>query len=121
TTRQRRLRNGSLLDQYAQTHTWDVHGDRTGWTMPSYSGLITSSWTTSLQLRYDDGGNLTRMDRLGGAAGLFFEATYRGAERAERREVHTPNGVSILRQYEYNSDSLLSRLAVTANGTLVAG
>ncbi|HVS32819.1 MAG TPA: Ig-like domain-containing protein [Thermoanaerobaculia bacterium] len=124
-TRQSRLRDGEVIDSYTQDHTWNVHGERTSWTMPSYEDFDSSnSWTESIQQSYDAAGNITRIERSlhAGVGGVFLDADYRNKGRPDRRTITTPALRTILREYEYNdANDLLKRMAVVANGVTVAG
>jgi RHS repeat-associated protein len=125
-TTQSRLRNGTVIEKYTQQHTYNVHGERTAWTMPSYAGFSSASaWTKSIAATHDDAGNLTRIERTmggGSGGGLLLEADYRNTGRPERRIVTTVTGTQIVRDYGYDaSTGLPNRMSVRAGGMLVAG
>jgi RHS repeat-associated protein len=126
TVQTRKSADGSVVDRYEQTHEWNEHGERTRWTMPSYSGLATPGpWTSSINQQFDAMGNRTKIQRQffgGSSAGALLDATYRNAGRPDKRIVTTAGGPQIVRDYAYDSTSgLLNELRVTANGQLVAG
>jgi RHS repeat-associated protein len=126
TTTQSRVRNGSVIDKYTQQHTYDGHGERTSWTMPSYSGFISSNgWTRSVTVDHDAMGNVTQMQRtfFGGTAGnAFLDAGYRNENRPDRRIVTTTSGSQIVRDYGYDASSgLQNRVTVSVGGRVVAG
>ena len=125
-TTQSRYRNGVLVDQYTQEHTWNVHGERSSWTMPAYTGFASvQPWTRSITQDHDAMGNVIRMQRtLAGPseASTFFEADYRNAGRPDRRTITTPAGKQIVRTYGYQEGTgLLNQMAVSANGVTLAG
>ncbi|HEX6177740.1 MAG TPA: RHS repeat-associated core domain-containing protein [Thermoanaerobaculia bacterium] len=126
-TVQTRLRNGAEVDKYTQRHTWNVHGERTSWTMPTYQGFSSMNpWTTSVTQQYDAAGNLTRIERAVsggvGAASVLLDAEYRNERRPNRRTITTAAGETIDRQYGYDAASgLMIRMEATAGGEVVAG
>ncbi|MEO8033198.1 MAG: RHS repeat-associated core domain-containing protein [Acidobacteriota bacterium] len=125
-TTQSRLSGGSVIDKYTQNHVWDVHGQRTSWTMPTYDGFLsTKGWTTSITLDRDAMGNLTKLQRsvVGGTGGTeLLTADYRNAGRPNVRTLTSPAGKKIVRDYRYNSSNgLLDRMAASADGKVVAG
>ena len=125
-TTQTRLRDGAVLDRYTQQHTWDIHGERSSWTMPTHSRFqSTKPWTASVTQQRDAMGNLVRIDRTftgGTQSGLFLEADYRDAGRPNQRKVTTPGGTVISRDYGYHAaNGLLDRLAVMSGGKTLAG
>ncbi|HEV8657778.1 MAG TPA: HNH/ENDO VII family nuclease [Thermoanaerobaculia bacterium] len=124
-TTQSRYRNGSLVDQYTQEHTWNEHGERSSWTMPTYTGFTSDKpWTKSIVQEYDAMGNIVRMQRTlaGQSASAFLDADYRNAGRPNLCKITTPSGAQIQRDYGYeNSSSQLNQMAVTSNSSIVAG
>jgi RHS repeat-associated protein len=125
-TTQSRILNGSVVDKYSQNHAWDVHGQRTSWTMPTYDGFLsTKGWTTSVTLDRDVMGNLTKLQRsvVGGTSGSeLLAADYRNAGRPNVRTLTTADGKKIVRDYHYDSSNgLLDRMAASASGKIVAG
>jgi RHS repeat-associated protein len=124
-TTQSRYRNTVLVDQYTQEHTWNEHGERTSWTMPTYTGFASDKpWTKSVAQEYDAMGNIKRMQRTlnGQSASAFLDADYRNAGRPNQRKVITASGALIQRDYGYDgSTSQFNLMAVTANGSTVAG
>ena len=124
-TSQSRLSGGTVIDKYTQDHTWNVHGERTSWTMPTYGGFkSTNAWTSTITLDYDAMGNLTKLQRTlgGGGAALLLDADYRNAGRPNKRTLTTAGGKSIVRDYGYDSgNGLLNRMAASADGKIVAG
>ena len=124
-TSQSRLRGTSLLDKYTQQHTWNVHGERASFTMPTYDGFFTTQpWTVSVTKQYDAMGNVVRLDRtLTGStqAGQFLEADYRDLGRPNHRKINTAQTV-VSREYGYEpGNGLLNRMAVTVGDKTVAG
>jgi RHS repeat-associated protein len=124
-TSQSRKRGGAIVDTYTQQHTWDEHGERTSWTMPTYDGFRSNrSWTTSVTQQHDTMGNVTRIERTlsGSGGGVFLDAQYRNAGRPDRRTVTTPAGETLLREYGYHSgNGLMNRMAVVVDGRTIAG
>src|SRR5258708_14491833 len=124
-TKQSRMKNGALVDQYTQEHAWNVFGDRSSWTMPTYSEFNSANaWTASVDAQYDDVGNVTRLQRtpLNGGASPFLDADFRAAGHPNRRTVTTATGPQIVRTYGYDtSNGLLNEMAVTPNGKLSPG
>jgi RHS repeat-associated protein len=125
-TSQSRLLSGAVIDKYTQEHAWDVHGDRTSWTMPTYAGFKSSNpWTVSLTQNHDAAGNVSQIDRILTAATTaspLLVAEYRNVGRPTRRTVTTPTGTTMVRDYSYDgSNGLMTRMAVAANGKVVAG
>jgi RHS repeat-associated protein len=125
-TAQSRLSNGTVIDKYTQDHTWDVHGARTAWTMPTYGGFqSTNAWTTAITLQRDAMGNLTKLQRtLAGSGGPtdLLSADYRNINRPDKRTITTAGGNSIVRDYGYdNTNGLLTRMAASVNGRIIAG
>ncbi|HEX2836340.1 MAG TPA: Ig-like domain-containing protein [Thermoanaerobaculia bacterium] len=121
-----RYRGGVALDRYEQTHTWNEHGERASFTMPTYSGFLSSRpWTAAITMTHDALGNVTGMQRTmfgGSAASLLLQATYRNAMRPDRRTVTTTGGQSVVRDYSYDAaNGLLKQLAVSVGGRIVAG
>ena len=125
-TTQSRYRNTVLIDQYTQEHTWNAHGERSSWTMPAYTGFATDKlWTKLIAQEYDAMGNIVRMQRTfagQSAPSTFLDADYRNAGRPNQRTITTPSGAQIQRDYGYEGNtSQLNRMAVTSNGSTVAG
>lgn len=125
-TTQKRFRNASgfssqdELDRFEQTHTYNEHGERTGFSMPAYSGLTFGpGWTSAISQTYDAMGNLESVSR--GGVPLMM-AAYRNAGRPQTRTVTTAGGAAILRTYGYDAgSSLMNQMAVEAGGVVVAG
>ena len=124
-TTQKRFRNGTLLDQYTQVHTWNVHGERSTWTMPAYAGLpATRPWTTLVSHHYDAMGNLIGLERTlpGSASPSLMVAGYRAARTPDQRTIITPANVQIIRSYGYDAQTaLITRMEVSVAGSVVAG
>ena len=124
-TTQSRFRDNVLIDKYTQEHTFNVHGERTGFTMPSYAGFTSASpWTASVTQKRDGVGNVVRLDRtlVTGATSSLLEGDYRSSGRPDRRVITTAAGTTIVREYGYESgNGLLNRMSVSANGNTVAG
>lgn len=113
-----------VLDEYAQEHRWNEHGERVRFSMPS-TGALGSGWTKWLSQSFDAMGNLTGIARLDSesatTAAPVMTASYRGAGRPDVRTVFT-SGTPIVRTYAYDpTTSLLSALDVTVNGATIAG
>jgi YD repeat-containing protein len=78
-TAQERYADGSgtsstpvVLDRYEQSHGWNVHGERTSWTMPAYEGFAPAfAWTATVSEGHDLAGNVTAIERTltGGGGG----------------------------------------------------
>jgi RHS repeat-associated protein len=124
-TTQSRFRGTTLVDKYEQRHTYNEHGERTSWTMPTYENFSSSSaWTRSVTQQHDAMGNLVGIERTigGGTGGPFLQADYRNAGRPERRVVNTPSGTQIVREYGYDgSTGLPNKMEVRAGNTVIAG
>ena len=125
-TTQSRYRGGTLIDQYEQRHTYNEHGERTSWTMPTYSGFSSSNaWTRSVTQQHDAMGNLIGIERTmsaGAGSGSLLQADYRNANRPDRRVVTTATGSQIVRDYGYDSGTgLPDRMEVKSGGFTVAG
>jgi len=121
---QSRYAGGTLIDQYAQEHEWDEHGDRFKWTMPSYAALSPGSrWTASVKQDRDAMRNVIHIEKtpFGGSASTLLDADYRNAGRPDLRTITTAAGTSIVRKYDYDGNSLPSHMDVKANGLTVAG
>jgi RHS repeat-associated protein len=114
-----------VLDEYAQDHEWNVHGERKAWTMPLPAGFAAPGWTRRVEEEHDAAGNVTSIQRtLTGATALapLMSADYRGAGRPNVRTITTTSGSAIARNYGYDaSTGQLNDLTVTAGGLIVAG
>lgn len=123
TTKQRRFKNGSgfttspdVLDEFTQIHGYNEHGEHVDYTMPAYSGFtFGAGWHSAIHQDYDAMGNVI-------SVGTLMTASYRNARRADERTVATSGGATIVRTYAYDpKSSLMKRMSVEANGTVVAG
>ena len=138
TTRQTRYADESgfgsetIRDSYVQHHEWNLHGERTSETMPTYDGFSPASpWTASLTYDYDAMGNLRSIARTmtDGTGGTLLTASYRDAGRPDSRTITTACGgasgctpTTITRTYGYDgSTGLMNGMSVTSNGIEVAG
>ncbi len=135
-TVQTRYRNHSaftskeILDEYSQTHDFNEHGERTKYTMPSYSGSA-AGWTMEVQQAFDAAGNIKLIERqLSGAnsKSVLLEAEYRNAGRPSSRTVTTDCAAaaqclatSVARSYGYNGNGQMNEMRVVARGNAVAG
>jgi RHS repeat-associated protein len=125
-TTQSRYRGGTLIDQYEQRHTYNEHGERTSFTMPTYSGFSSANaWTRSVTQQHDAMGNLIGIERQmsgGAGSGSLLQADYRNANRPDRRVVTTVTGSQIVRDYGYDSGTgLPNKMEVKSGGLTVAG
>ncbi len=123
-----------VLDQYEQTHSYNEHAERSGWTMPSYTGMtIAAGWTKSLSLTRDAMGNLSGINRtLWGSseASPLLSGAFRNAGRPDQRTLTTNCSavgttcapVSIMRTYGYDtSTGQMNAMRVSTGGSEVAG
>ncbi|MBW3565715.1 MAG: DUF2235 domain-containing protein [Acidobacteria bacterium] len=126
-TAQERFANGSgtgsapeLIDRYEQTHQWNVHGERSSWTMPSYNGFAAAgTWTESLTASYDPMGNLEILTRAlsDGTSSTLMSTSFRNAGRPNSRMIQTPSGAVIERNYDYDETTgQIDGFRVSANG-----
>ncbi len=125
-TKQSRYRGDTLVDSYTQEHTYNAHGERLSFTMPSYAGMpATNGWTQSVTLQRDATGNITRIERTTGGisgGGTLLAADYRNVGRPDRRTITTSSGTQIVRQYGYEADTgLMNRMEVLSGGMTLAG
>ena len=122
-----------VLDSYVQIHEWNVHGERSAWTMPSYAALpAISPWTTRVMEQHDEAGNVTSIRRrLAGSASdsILLAANYRNTGRPIVRTLTTDCAsaqgcapAQIVRDYAYHlSTGQLGEMKVTARGLVIAG
>ena len=128
-TRQTRYRNGSPIDDYQQSHSYDAMGRRTTWTMPGTSALAGQPWTTSVTQRYDAVGNLIGIDRAvanGAGTGPLLTSEYRTMKRPIHRTLNVGAGTAgaseIRREYGYESAAgRMNLFKVFAGSQLMAG
>lgn len=120
-TTQKRFKDASgfttaiVLNEFAQEHRWNEHGERTRFSMPG------ADWW--LRETRDAMGNVTEIARLAGdTATPLMTATHRAAGRPDTRTLFTSGGATITRSYAYDPQtSQLARVEVTSNGVPVAG
>ncbi|MFZ2490375.1 MAG: RHS repeat-associated core domain-containing protein [Thermoanaerobaculia bacterium] len=121
-----------MLDEWVQEHRWNEHGERTEWSMPTYTGLVLGAgWTRWVRETHDAMGNVVGIQKVdhplatGGAT--LMSADYRNSGRPDIRTVFagaaaSTSGTPIVRQYGYDgSTGLMNRMAVSARGVVVAG
>jgi RHS repeat-associated protein len=125
-TSQARVLNGTTIDKYTQEHTWDIRGERTSWTMPTYPLFFSSRpWTKLVQQQHDAFGNITKIERtvIGATSGgVFLDASYRSLGRPDQRTLTTPAAAGVGREYRYDAaNGLLNRMAVSVGGKIIAG
>jgi hypothetical protein len=130
-TRQVRYANGSgftakeVITEHVQEHEWNVHGERTAWTMPLPQAFAVPGWTTRVEEDHDAMGNVTAIRRaLTGSIALLplMTADYRNAGRPNSRSITTVAGQPIVRAYGYDaSTAQLDDLVVSARNLIVAG
>ncbi|MCI0479129.1 DUF6531 domain-containing protein, partial [Candidatus Uhrbacteria bacterium] len=122
-TKQIRLRaDGTAIDEYSQSHTWDGFGRRTSWSMPG-GGALTAGWTSTVQQQYDAAGNLIRLDRSGaGGASTLLTADYRAPGRPKHRTLNSGTAAEVRREYGYEpSAGRLNAFRVYSGSMLMAG
>ncbi len=132
-TTQRRFRNASgfsttpiVLDELAQEHRWNEHGERVRFSMPVSPGVVLGAgWTKWIAQTFDALGNVISIARAAGESSQpdppLMTASHRGAGRPDVRTVFT-SGNPIVRSYAYDpASSLLARLEVSAGGVPIAG
>ncbi|MEO5568170.1 MAG: RHS repeat-associated core domain-containing protein, partial [Gemmatimonadaceae bacterium] len=109
--------------EYSQTHSFNVHGERSEWAMPRTATFQTTEpWTDAIRQRFDAMGNVIAIDRrLFGATDFkpLLTADYRNAGRPVARTVNTECGAgcapsSIRRSYTY-SDSTLQQSSMSVS------
>ncbi|MGH9419303.1 MAG: hypothetical protein ACRD3J_04955, partial [Thermoanaerobaculia bacterium] len=121
-TQHRLAADGTEIDAYTITHTWNAAGELTHTGMPSYQGMNAGPrWATSLDYRHDANGNVRTILRNGAP---YMDATFRAAGRPITRNITLPNGSTLGRAYDYddaNGVGRLSGMRVTVGNTLFAG
>ncbi len=115
----------TVLDEHVQEHEWNVHGERSAWTMPLPTNYAVPGWTNRVEEDHDAMGNVIaiRRSRFGSTAmSPLMTADYRNAGRPNVRTLTTTSGAPIVRTYGYDATtSQLNDLKVTSRGLLVAG
>ncbi len=115
----------TVLDEHVQEHEWNVHGERSAWTMPMPANYAVPGWTNRVEEDHDAMGNVIaiRRSRIGSTAmSPLMTADYRNAGRPNVRTLTTTSGAPIVRTYGYDATtSQLNDLKVTSRGLLVAG
>ncbi|HEX7708965.1 MAG TPA: Ig-like domain-containing protein [Thermoanaerobaculia bacterium] len=114
------------LDEYVQEHTWNLHGERSEWTMPVAPGeILPGGWTSRVEEARDAAGNVSSLRRTLAGSPTFvplMTADYRNAGRPMFRAIATSGGADIVRTYGYApATGQLDEMQVTARGLLVAG
>ena len=139
-TVQRRFANSSgssgstYVDAYERSFKWNVHGERSEWTLPSYRDMTApGAWTKKISFGYDAAGNTTSMTRemFDGTTGVaFLTGTWHSAGRPATRVVKTCGSIAptcgtqkeITREYGYTeAEGLPSLIRVKSGTTEIAG
>jgi RHS repeat-associated protein len=115
--------NGTEIDSYTITHTWNAAGELTHTGMPTYQGMPAGGrWATSLDYEHDANGNIRTILRN---SAPLLTATFRGAGRPLTRNITLPNGSTLGRAYDYDDQTgsvgRRSGMRVTVGNTLFAG
>ena len=113
-----------------QTHEWNLHGERTSWSVP-FLGTLPNGWTQKVFEDHDEAGNVTAIRRVqagDGTTATLMSAQYRGAGRPDSRTITTSctlvascSSASLVRQYGYDGDGQMNDLSVMVGSTLLAG
>jgi len=117
--------NKTVLNEFVQEHTWNLHGERSAWTMPLPPGFAAAGWTSRIEEVRDGMGNIHEMRRtLTGetTARVLMSADHRNASRPTQRAITTTTGAPIVRTYGYDARTgQLNDMTVSARGIIVAG
>ncbi len=85
----------TVLDEHGQEHEWNVHGERSAWTMPLPANYAVPGWTNRVEEDHDAMGNVIaiRRSRIGSTAmSPLMTADYRNAGRPNVRTLTTTSG-----------------------------
>jgi RHS repeat-associated protein len=122
-TQHRLTADGTEIDTYTMTHSWNAAGELTRTGMPAYQGMNGGGrWAATLEYQHDASGNVRTILRDGLP---YLDAQYRAAGRPLSRNITLPNGSILGRAYDYDDATTnvgrLSGMRVSVGSTLFTG